>query len=210
MKIMLASLPEPCFVLDRENRIRAFNEPAASWLEPSPGLDFLGFLEGFGISLSHSSQNTLNHLKYAFREKIEGRKPDGPSFWGELKAAPLADRGRPGWKTVIICDTTSWERQVLGQRKAEQALESWISDRTDELMEANFRLAEEGRRHRKTAEALKKSEQDFRLLYENAPLAYFTLDHLGIVRRLNKSARELMGNPTYPIKGRRFQSLFQN
>ncbi|MCB0276910.1 MAG: PAS domain S-box protein, partial [Calditrichaeota bacterium] len=113
-------------------------------------------------------------------------------------------------KTVIICDTTSWERQVLGQRKAEQALESWISDRTDELMEANFRLAEEGRRHRKTAEALKKSEQDFRLLYENAPLAYFTLDHLGIVRRLNKSARELMGNPTYPIKGRRFQSLFQN
>jgi PAS domain S-box-containing protein len=59
-------------------------------------------------------------------------------------------------------------------------------------------------RQRRTSAALRESEEKFRQLYEDAPLAYQTLNDSGHIVKVNRAWLELLGYPEEEIIGRWF------
>ncbi len=56
--------------------------------------------------------------------------------------------------------------------------------------------------------AMEEGEQKFRDLYENAPVAYFSISHDGIIISCNKKAYQLLGYTGEVLRGKTFDSLF--
>lgn len=55
---------------------------------------------------------------------------------------------------------------------------------------------------------LQRSEARYRLLYDQAPLAYMTLDATGRVQDVNDRFEELLGHPAEDVEGRPIEDLF--
>lgn len=56
--------------------------------------------------------------------------------------------------------------------------------------------------HKQAEESLRESEERFHDLYENAPVAYFSIGTDGLIRQCNKSASEMLGYGVQEILGR--------
>ncbi|HEU0073769.1 MAG TPA: sensor domain-containing diguanylate cyclase [Dehalococcoidia bacterium] len=61
---------------------------------------------------------------------------------------------------------------------------------------------------RRDYERLKASEARFRDLYENAPLAYFTVDRAGVVQGANRRARDLLASQDDTLVGKKVMELY--
>jgi PAS domain S-box-containing protein len=70
------------------------------------------------------------------------------------------------------------------------------------LLEEAVRLARIAMEGARTQEALRKSEERFRSLFEDAPVPYHEIDREGIIRRVNRSECELLGYGPEEILGR--------
>jgi PAS domain S-box-containing protein len=93
------------------------------------------------------------------------------------------------------------EQEVLERRRAEEALtksredfERGFDEHASELLRANERLEEMVGECRQAEEALRESEERFRDLYDNAPIAFFSVDAVdGAILRCNTAALRLTG-----------------
>ncbi len=63
---------------------------------------------------------------------------------------------------------------------------------------------------RETSAELIKNEKKFRNLYENAPIAYFSIDCDGTIQRSNRRAQELLGYDKSELLGKNADSLLSN
>ncbi len=62
--------------------------------------------------------------------------------------------------------------------------------------------------HRQSEDALIESEEKFRDLYENAPIAYFSVGEDGLIKNCNKRAGELLGYRVKELIGKPKESLY--
>jgi PAS domain S-box-containing protein len=85
------------------------------------------------------------------------------------------------------------ERAEEKVRRAHDELEQRVEERTAELVEANDRLSQEIEERKLTEEALRKSEEKYRALINEASDSIVLLDTEGNVLDTNKKALELFG-----------------
>jgi PAS domain S-box-containing protein len=77
-------------------------------------------------------------------------------------------------------------------RRQQLELELRVTDRTRELVEINRRLQEEISDRRRVQSTLLESEERFRSMFEQAPIAYHEIDRQGLIRRVNRAECELL------------------
>jgi PAS domain S-box-containing protein len=100
--------------------------------------------------------------------------------------------------------------KLVGQLRAAQAsLEQRVTERTKDFLEANDQLQQELAERRQAEEALRKSEERYRVLMETASDAIFAVDvHSGIIVDANQKSAELLGMPTTEVIGLHQRRLY--
>jgi PAS domain S-box-containing protein len=88
-------------------------------------------------------------------------------------------------------------------RSSHEELERRVRERTAQLVAVNEQLKAEIIERKHTEEELKQSEERYRLLYENVPIGYQTLDEDGRVIDVNQAWLEILGYSKGEILGRR-------
>ena len=78
----------------------------------------------------------------------------------------------------------------------------------EELTRANRELETELAEGKQTREALRESEARYRDLYDEAPIAYFSVSEDGDVVQANRKAEELLGYTVDELIGRPALSLY--
>jgi PAS domain S-box-containing protein len=96
-----------------------------------------------------------------------------------------------------VCDNFYYmpPAQFLGHDPLAAQLRSWVE-----------KLAE----RKRAEEALRESEEKYRDLYENAPIAYFSVGADGCVRRCNRRAEELLGYSKEELIGKLDLDLYMD
>ena len=136
---------------------------------------------------------------FALRVCLRRRKPGAFENWlaGSLAVSSIdqvllrASRAGLGPEANILAhalEQTAYALIVIGLLKEIHALFG--------------RLEREVAERRRTAEALVESEERFRALFEEAPVAYHEIDRDGIVRRVNRAECELLGAGPEDLLGR--------
>ncbi|MCI0418674.1 MAG: PAS domain S-box protein [Acidobacteria bacterium] len=112
-------------------------------------------------------------------------------------AQSVFEQGR-GWTDELTCLTKSGE-----------TLPAEISASVIEMAGKNCIVAmvRDITERKRAQAALRESEKRFRDLYEEAPNAYFSVGTDGTIRRVNRSAVELLGYPLNQLVGRRVLDL---
>jgi PAS domain S-box-containing protein len=103
-----------------------------------------------------------------------------------------------------VRDRTSHLQHEIEQRaaaekelqKAHDELDQRVKDRTAELAKANAQLRDEVRQRQAAEEIIRRSEEKYRLLVENAPVGIVFVDRKGNVIEANQSLHEILGSPS--------------
>ena len=140
--------------------------------------------------------NRATEILYGYsREELIGQSPD------IFNAEPLSDEIQEDiYRTVA--GGKEWSGSHLNKRKDGSTFicelkVSPLNDRTGRV-HSYIGLQRDITKHRRMENALKQSEKKFRLLYENAPVAYQSLDMNGNLLEINKAWLDLLG---YSRKG---------
>src|SRR5262249_25336088 len=98
-------------------------------------------------------------------------------------------------RTFRRLERNIWERMrtQAALRQANKELEHRVEERTAELAEANARLRHEATERQQAADVVRRSEEHFRLLIENAPDLIILLNSDGTVRYQSPSAERVLG-----------------
>ncbi len=102
----------------------------------------------------------------------------------------------------IVTDITVRKQLEDDLKLAQQRLEEKIDIRTAELKAANKKLKNKIDEHRQTEKELKKSEEKYYKLIEQANDAIISINTAGIVMGFNKRAEEMFGYPREEILGK--------
>ena len=94
---------------------------------------------------------------------------------------------------MMIQDITQQKADEFALVEAKSRLEARVHERTTDLETANLQLRKEIAERRKIESALRASEDRFRMLFETAPDAIFTLDEKGHIDTCNRTFLELSG-----------------
>ena len=130
------------------------------------------------------------------------QRPGGPIFDSDRMLLQVAAN-----QAVIALH----EAQILSdQRRVTDQLERWVAERTAQLTAVNEDLKKEIIERKETQEALKTSEERFRLLIEGVKdYAIFLLDAEGRVMTWNNGAEQIKGYYTEEILGKHFSAFYQ-
>ena len=122
----------------------------------------------------------------------------------------LAVRGEPlphsGFVTLYTDITASrrYEQQIQ-QQKAE--LEHRVAERTNELQATNRRLIIADDAHQSITEALRRSDENLRLITDTVPALIGYFDHQEIYRYANKGYADWFGCPKEEVLGRSIHDM---
>jgi len=110
-------------------------------------------------------------------KELRLRKKDGTFIWCSCSArATRDDRGEIQWLDGVIEDITERKQAEEEIRRLNTDLERRVAERTAELEAANRELTAEVEERRRTQDALRKSEERYRVMYEAIPDAVFLYD----------------------------------
>lgn len=108
----------------------------------------------------------------------------------------------------IIRDITERKKVEMELTKAHEGLELRVVSRTAELERANKKLLEQAMVRKKTEQALRSSQQRFKVVVNNAPIILFALDQDGVFTLLEGKGLESIGLETGEVVGQSVFSLF--
>ena len=117
---------------------------------------------------------------------------DGSSVAVEVKNGLVVYQNRPA-DVVLMRDIT--DRKLAEEQLANYHahLEEIVKQRTVDLIAINNRLRAEIAERKQVEEALKKSEQEFRIIFENANDEIFYLDKFGTIVDRNRKGSDILG-----------------
>jgi len=99
-------------------------------------------------------------------------------------------------------------RQLEAEKKkvsaANRDLEKRVEERTAQLIQTNEELTQEIAGHKRTGDALKESEQQFKSLSENSPEIIYTLGLNGLFTYVNPAWEKVLGHPSEEVIGKYF------
>jgi PAS domain S-box-containing protein len=166
-----------------------------------------GFAGMFGYTAEEVSQLYLRDifqegsrdiLKAKFRNQITeptealGIRKDKSLFDIEVIAKFQAWRGRKV-RLMALRDISDQKKSQKAAELAKLELELRVVERTAELAKANSQLLAEIERRVSIEKALKSSEEHFRLLFENAPVAVYQTNSEGVLLTANQALAGMFG-----------------
>ena len=104
-------------------------------------------------------------------------------------------------------DITDRKRAEKDLREAHGTLEVRVKERTTELAKANEQLKVELSERKRAEESAKSSEERFRVLFEDAPDAYYLNDLTGTFVDSNRAAEKMTGYKKEELIGKNFLRL---
>ncbi|MFQ5857552.1 MAG: putative bifunctional diguanylate cyclase/phosphodiesterase, partial [Anaerolineae bacterium] len=109
---------------------------------------------------------------------------------------------------LYATEITERERAEEAMRKLNAELELRVEERTAELKATNERLQREITERKRVEEALREGEERFRELYEEAPIAYYSVGVDGRICRANRNTAEMSGYALDDLVGRPVFDLY--
>jgi PAS domain S-box-containing protein len=188
---IIASMTDLLFLLDTHGKIRSINHAAEQILHcKTDQIINRPFKE---LLLNDSKQNESlcdTILKTPeFSGEVILSYMNGPPVPVELSLSTITGVG-------IVCvahDITLQKQRTTSLKESKKLLESQVSQATDELRQTNARLRAEVNEKNAAVEALKESEERFRIIFESAPdgICLFGLD--GVFIDGNKAMLRILG-----------------
>lgn len=166
-----------------------------------------GFARMFGYTLEEANQLYLRdilleesrdilkanyHKGITERTEVVGIRKDKSRFNIEVIAKYQKWQGMRV-RLMALSDISNRKQAEKADKLAKQELELRVAERTTALAEANKQLVGEIERRQHIEEALKASEEHFRLLFENAPVAVYQTSDDGILLTANQALADMFG-----------------
>jgi len=185
------------YIFSFEYRIVDYNNPKgnkyAFWLE--------GFEKGWNYTFNDNKITYFNIPPGHYIMKAKGCNSVG--FWNEQPFEIALTITPPFWQTWWFRITVAlalaglvglifWLR-ISNIQKQKKLLEIQVRERTAELHKSNEKLIEEIRFRKKAEEELRKSEEEYRDLFENAYDVIWICDMSGKIQAINRFFQNLLG-----------------
>jgi PAS domain S-box-containing protein len=139
---------------------------------------------------------TLDQIKQwtgLVRESVNIRK-DGSIFPVWLMSEIVRDVDGEPTAIVTSCEDITERKQAEAElRKHRDHLEELVKDRTMELMTINEALQQEIAERKKVEEALRESEEQYRMLFENLQDVFYRVDLTGKILLVSPSINQFLG-----------------
>jgi PAS domain S-box-containing protein len=127
----------------------------------------------------------------------------GRTLWGEVSSTLVCDaEGNPSYFIAQVLDIGKRKRAEEALQKAHDELEEKVRDRTAELSTANEELKREVEERRRAEETLWRSEERFRVAFEEAPVGMMIAVGDGIITRVNHAMSRISGYTPEELTGR--------
>jgi PAS domain S-box-containing protein len=139
---------------------------------------------------------------------------DGHTVWFHCDVKMVrTEEGRPWFVHGIAFDITDLKHAEAELQEAHDELENRVEQRTRELAEANTMLQAEVAERTRAEEALRQSEEQFRVAVEGAPNGMITVGRDGTILMANSqmeiifgyTRQELLGEPVEMLVPKRFR-----
>ncbi len=118
----------------------------------------------------------------------------GHIVWGLLCLSLVYEAQQPLYFVVQVQDITDRKQAELALQTLNQELEGRVQQRTAQLEVANQQLQAKIAEHKQTEAALRKSEERFRTMFDNAPIAISLTDaYTYHVLKVNQAYHALLG-----------------
>lgn len=130
-----------------------------------------------------------------------GLKKDGTRFPIEIHAKPMGCQERP-IRVAAMRDISHSKQAEEALQKAHDELERRVEERTLEVVTANELLRREIAIRKRSEEALTESRRRFMELWDDAPVAYHTVDTKGIITQVNQTETRMLGYSKEEMLGR--------
>ncbi len=193
------------------------------FIEVNPAFErMFGYSRSEALKLTHLDitpaeykQISREHAAGLFRREIDSyrleklyQRKDGTLFWGDLSISAIHTPDNRVQSVAVIVDISDRKRAEEALQKAHDELEQRVLERTAELAETNDKLRNEIVERTRTQEALKKSEERFRAIFETAKDCVFIKDRNLRYTLVNPSMENLLELTAPVIMKRTDQDLF--
>ncbi len=161
----------------------ASTDDTGKFIEVNPAFErIFGYSRAEALQLTHLDITPPEYLEISrekaaalFRRELDSyrleklyRRKDGSFFWGDVTVAAVHMPDNRVHSVAVVVDISERKRAEEALKKAHDELEQRVSERTGELIEANEKLRKEIAERTRTQEALKRSEERFRAIFETA------------------------------------------
>ncbi len=121
-------------------------------------------------------------------------RPDGSTYDILISAVPVKDIDQEIMGAVAtFADITRRKRQAEELERHRERLQELVDERTRALKAANRRLQQEVVERRQVEQATRRSESQYRELFDEAPVGYHEIDQAGRLIRINRTELSMLG-----------------